>query len=228
MTEITDQYEDGHVEEEEEDEAAAVVAQEDPETVELKSRIVKLESDLKKKRGELNDVERAADRYTEGGYVRKVAEIDQIRKLRGLAFKSNEYTARSNILTKFLPSIDTLSELDEQYSQDEFASAYSALGNTVRAGFTSLGAIKFEPIVGEKIDVNRLNAVTSVYSEDVERGSVVAAVVSEGGGIVSGWELEGNVMRRAECVESLGSEREEIEAEATPEEAVEGGDDVAV
>ena len=76
--------------------------------------------------------------------------------------------------------------------------------------------------------MNRLNAVTGVYSEDVERGSVVAAVVSEGGGIVSGWELEGNVMRRAECVESLGSEREEIEAEATPEEAVDGGDDIAV
>eukprot|EP00567_Pseudictyota_dubia_P009459 CAMPEP_0197443612 /NCGR_PEP_ID=MMETSP1175-20131217/9313_1 /TAXON_ID=1003142 /ORGANISM="Triceratium dubium, Strain CCMP147" /LENGTH=134 /DNA_ID=CAMNT_0042974273 /DNA_START=1 /DNA_END=401 /DNA_ORIENTATION=- len=133
--------------------------------------------------------------------MRKVAEMDQIRKTRGEAFKSNKFTANANILQQFLPVLDELTNLDSRFEGNEAAKSYSALRGSFSSALTSLGAAEFTAEVGGVYDVRRHESVREEYSDDIAEGAVLEPVAM-------GMEIEGNVMRRAQVAVSLGSEAE--------------------
>mmetsp|Transcript_28277 Transcript_28277/g.37704 ORF Transcript_28277/g.37704 Transcript_28277/m.37704 type:complete len:109 (-) Transcript_28277:278-604(-) len=68
------------VSEEEEEEK-----KEDPEVTALKDEIASLEKKLSEKRLEKNTLDRLIDNYSEGGYARKVAEMENVRKMRSVS-----------------------------------------------------------------------------------------------------------------------------------------------
>ena len=97
---------------------------------------------------------------------------------------------------------DQLNELKEKYADDEFGAKYSGL--TMKPTFEKMGVEEYTVEVGAKVDDIRMKVVESEYSLEYAKDSVIRLVAM-------GMELEGNVMRPAECVASLGTE-EEIKA----------------
>jgi len=119
---------------------------------------------------------------------------------------SNKYAATAGVLTEFLPVLDRLQALREQYDNDEFGAKYSALAGGLRAAFTEMGVTEYTVNEGEPVDKSRVVVVDSEYSETVEKDTVLRPVAI-------GMELQGNVVRMAECVASLGSETSSAEEE---------------
>lgn len=69
---------------EEGDEQKEEEPKEDPEIVALKEEIAALESTLKTKRGTLSYTEDQIDQYSKAGYARKVAEMENMRRMRSV------------------------------------------------------------------------------------------------------------------------------------------------
>ena len=182
---------------------------EDPEVTAIKEEISALEAKIKSRRNDLASIIDSVETYSKAGYARKVAEMDQIRKMRGAASKSNESTAKATILQDFLPVLDELKALDEKYAGDDFAQSYKALRWDLNNAMTALGMSEYTAEVGATADPTRFVAVEEQYSDDYAKGTVISPVAV-------GLELQGNVMRMAECVVSLGSE---ADAKAAEEEA---------
>ena len=70
---------------EEESEEEEEQEPEDAELVALKEEIAQMEDTLKQRRRKLADTEDAADGYTKTGYARKVAEMENMRRARGVS-----------------------------------------------------------------------------------------------------------------------------------------------
>ena len=70
---------------EEEEEEPQEEPQEDPELVALKEEIASLESALKAKRTEVSKMQDLADDYSQAGYARKVAEMENMRRARSVS-----------------------------------------------------------------------------------------------------------------------------------------------
>jgi len=124
---------------------------------------------------------------------------------------SNKYAATAGILTEFLPVLDKLTNLRDQYNDDEFGQKYSALAGGMKAAFTEMGVTEFTVAPGDVVDTSRMVVVDSEYSETAEENTVLRPVAI-------GMELQGNVVRMAECVASLGTEArgEEDSEEESP------------
>lgn len=58
---------------------------EDPEMVALKEEIAALEGDLKAKQSTLSYAQDQVDEYSKGGYARKVAEMENMRRIRSVS-----------------------------------------------------------------------------------------------------------------------------------------------
>ena len=67
------------------DEEQPVEEEEDPELVALKAEIAKLETDLKEKRRQVEYTSDQADEYSQAGYARKVAEMENMRRARSVS-----------------------------------------------------------------------------------------------------------------------------------------------
>ena len=120
---------------------------------------------------------------------------------------SNKYAATAAVLTEFLPVLDQLTATREQYDNDEFGRKYTALAGGMRAAFTELGVTEYTVAPGEPIvDPSRVVVVESEYSETIGANSVLRPVTI-------GMELQGNVVRPAECVASLGAESVAVKEE---------------
>mmetsp|Transcript_17980 Transcript_17980/g.22008 ORF Transcript_17980/g.22008 Transcript_17980/m.22008 type:complete len:301 (-) Transcript_17980:260-1162(-) len=192
--------------EEEEDEEP----KEDPEITAIKSEIAKLESQLKQKNRELNDRERMADEYTKSGYARKVAELESFRRSRSIASNDNKMAARATILQEFLPILSKLQQINKEYEGDDFAKTYSALSWDFNNSLKDLGMTEYTVKEGDKVDIGRVTAVQEEYSDTIAKGCVIQPVEI-------GYELDGNVMKFASAVVSLGSEAELVSADAETE-----------
>lgn len=129
---------------------------------------------------------------------------------------SSREAAVASILTKFLPVLDDFIVLENKYARDDFGKSFNALGGAMRTALKELGVTEYEVQVGEKVDKQRVIVVQEEYSDEFEKDTVIRP-------IEVGLELQGNVMRQAECVASLGSETQEEAAES--EEEVEGDGD---
>lgn len=201
--EVTDDEPEEAVEEETEEEV-------DEELEAIKKEIAELENTLKNKNRELNSIEKMGEQYTKGGYARKVAEMEQFRKSRSAASADSKVTAKASVLQNFLPIVDELKTLTEKHEGDEFAKKYAALSWDFNNALKDMGVTEYSVAEGDTADSRRVNALEEEYSETLAKGCVIKA-------LDTGYEIDGNVMRMAEAVVSLGSEAEE--AEENPEEA---------
>lgn len=205
----SEETEEAEAEEEEEKEP-----EEDAELTALKSEIAQLESQLKQKNRDLNSLERMADEYTKAGYARKVAEMESFRRSKSAASTDNKIAARAAVLEDFLPVMEDLREVNAKYEDNEFAKSYSALCWDFNNALKDLGVAEFTVKEGDKADGVRVLATREEYSETVAKGMVIEP-------LEIGYELEGNLMRGACAVVSLGpesSEEEEISEEAAEED----------
>jgi molecular chaperone GrpE (heat shock protein) len=125
---------------------------------------------------------------------------------------SNKFSATANVLKEFLHISDRLVELREKYNDDEFGQQYAALPGAMGTAFTQLGVTDFGVPAGSPIDPDRMIVVESAHSADHPKDTVLEALC---GGI----ELNGNVIRMAEVIASLGP------PEALPASDSEPGDD---
>lgn len=184
---------------------------EDPEIVALKEEISELESTLKNRRNTLAYAQDQVDEYSKTGYARKVAEMENMRRARSSMNSSSRSSANAAVLADFLPVYDEMNQLKEKYADDAFGSKYGGL--SMEAALTKLGVKEYTAQVGETADGYRLAVVDSEYSDAHAKDAVIRP-------IAVGLELEGNVLRAAQCVASLGSEGE------AQEETEEGEDSV--
>jgi Molecular chaperone GrpE (heat shock protein) len=176
----------------------------DEEMEAIKKEIANLESQLKAKNRELDGIEKMAEQYTKGGYARKVAEMEQIKKTKTAASADNKVTARASVLKTFLPVVDELNMLSEKYKEDEFASKYSALAREFNGALMDLGVAEYAIAEGDLVNTSRATVVREEHSDSVAKGCVIEA-------LTSGYELGENVMRKAEVVASLGAEVQDAE-----------------
>ena len=171
----------------------------------LKREIAEMENTLKNKNRELDSIEKMGEQYTDGGYARKVAEMEEFRKSKSAASANTKMTVRASVLQKFLPILDELQTLVEKHEGDEFAKKYAALSWDFNNSLTGMGVTEYSVAEGDATDSRRVNSVEKEHSETVPKGCVIEA-------IDTGYEIDGNVMRMAAAVVSLGPE-----AEATDE-----------
>jgi molecular chaperone GrpE (heat shock protein) len=111
-----------------------------------------------------------------------------------------------------MPAYDKLNSLNEKYDGDEFGSQYRELN--LQSTFAKLGVTDYNVTPGEKVNNFRMKVLESEISKDFAKDTVIREVSS-------GLELDGNVIRAASCVASLGSGEEEAgdsKGEAAPEE----------
>ena len=76
----------------EEEEEQVEEPPEDPEVTALKEEIAQLEKTLKDKNRDLNSIESMVEKYSKEGYARKVAELDQLRKMRRVRYTTTTTT----------------------------------------------------------------------------------------------------------------------------------------
>lgn len=192
---------------------------EDPEVTELKATISTLESTLKSKRSELTSLRDMADKYSPSGYARQVALVENNKRMRGANMADSKSAARASVLQSFLPALEEMEAIGAKYDGIDFArTLQSGLTLEFENNLKELGVTEYGVESGEEMIMGRVVAVTEEYSEEVAKGSVITP-------LRGGLEIEGNVVRPAECVASLGSESaqaEEEEAEGVEESNEEG------
>jgi molecular chaperone GrpE (heat shock protein) len=123
---------------------------------------------------------------------------------------SSQASAIAGVLRDFLPAYDTLNDLKEKYANDEFGSKYSELH--LKQTFQDLGVTDYTVEAGDVVNNFRMKVLEKEVNKDFAKDTVIRQVSS-------GLELDGNVIRAASCVASLGSE-EDTDGEGT--ESAEG------
>eukprot|EP00550_Attheya_septentrionalis_P003740 CAMPEP_0198283152 /NCGR_PEP_ID=MMETSP1449-20131203/2824_1 /TAXON_ID=420275 /ORGANISM="Attheya septentrionalis, Strain CCMP2084" /LENGTH=293 /DNA_ID=CAMNT_0043979677 /DNA_START=100 /DNA_END=981 /DNA_ORIENTATION=+ len=207
-----------------EEEAEEEEPKEDVEIAALNEEIAKVETKIKTTRKDLNSAKNSVDEYSQAGYARKVAQMENMRKIRGATFTNNKFSAKANVVKSFLPVKEAVEAVATEYGEDEFGKKYNAIKGAFNSALKQLDVVEFEAEVGQPMDISRAVSVEEEYSDEFARGTVLRPVKM-------GLELQGNVMQMAEIVASLGSEadakaEEEAaaaaaaakEEEATPEE----------
>ena len=203
---------DTETSEEPTEEPATPPTEEDAEVTSLKSKIATLEADLKQKKTALASLQDAADRYTKSGYARQVALVENNKRMRGANMADNKFAARAGVIATFLPVLNDLESVGMKYEGDEFAKSLGALRAEFMNSMNELGVTEYTVNVGDVVDGSRVVATSEEYSEECATGTVVSSVKS-------GLEIQGNIVRPAECVASLGSEKNEEEASSEEGEA---------
>lgn len=118
----------------------------------------------------------------------------------------------AGVLATFLPILDTLGELQEKYGHDEFGKSYNALPSIMQQVYTDLGAVEYSIAAGDAVDPNRMNVVETVYSDEYPANTVIQP-------LTLGLDMQGNVIRAAQCVASLGPEKAMEEEQQPPVDA---------
>ena len=138
---------------------------------------------------------------------------------------SSRSAATANVLTQFLPVLDRLEELGAKYAMDDFGKQYNALPGAMRSAMVEMGVSVLQVQPGETIDPYRMEVTSSEHSETAPAQTVLSVESS-------GYELDGNVMRKPKVVASLGpelalaaSEEEESTEEAEEAAADESADE---
>ncbi len=209
-------------------EKTKVAKKEDKLAKELKESIASLESSLKAKKTQLTNLKDVADKYSSAGYARQVALVENNKRMRGANVADNTSFNRASVLQSFLPALDELGSLGQQYASNGFAKTLnSGLRSEVDKALNELGVTEYvaesgQAIIGSSNDVAvRVVAVEEEYSEDFAKGTVIRP-------LKSGLEIKGNLIRPAEVVGSLGQESSGTEEQSMTvekeSEDVDGGD----
>ena len=105
----------------------------------------------------------------------------------------------AGVLASFMPVLDSLTDLQEKYGDDEYGKGYNAMEGIMRQVYTDLGSNEYSIATGDAIDKSRMDVVDAFYSDEFPTNTVIQP-------LTMGWELQGNVIRSAQCVASLGPE----------------------
>jgi molecular chaperone GrpE (heat shock protein) len=198
---------------------------EDPAVTELKETISKLEATLKSKRSDLNNLKDMADKYSQSGYARQVAQVENNKRMRGANMADSKDAARATVLQSFLPVLDEMDAIAAKYEGNAFAGTLqSGLTSEFQNTLNEMGVAEYIVASGDDVVMGRVVAIEEEYSEEFGKGTVITP-------LKSGLEIQGNIVRPAECVASLGSEAaaaaEEEAAAAEADAAAEEGSDSA-
>jgi hypothetical protein len=119
----------------------------------------------------------------------------------------------ASVVQNFLPILEDLEQLQEQYGNDDFGKSYNALSGILRSGMKELGVEDFDIQAGSSPveHAGRVSVVAEEYSAEFPQGTVIRS-------ISTGMELQGNVIKMAECVVSLSKEEVEEEKDSNKEE----------
>lgn len=178
---------------------------EDKLVKELKESISSLESSLKAKKSQLSNLKDTADKYSSAGYARQVALVENNKRMRGANMADSTSASRASVLQSFLPVLDELETLRQQYESNGFAKTLnSGLRSELDKALKELGVTEYmvdsgQTIMGSNVAAGRVVAVEEEYSEEYGQGTVIRQ-------LKSGLEIKGNVIRPAEVVGSLGQE----------------------
>jgi molecular chaperone GrpE (heat shock protein) len=192
---------------------------EDPQVAALKAEIEGLERELKARKRELGSLKDSLDLYSRDGYARRVAEMENMRRARSSLNRNSKSSAAAAVVSEFVPALDRLAELRDRHSESDFANQYGALAGALRSAMAELGVRDYIVGAGDRVLADRAEVVDRVYSDEVAKGCVVEVVANQG------LELDGNVVRRAKVVASLGpraqeaAQAQEEEEERVPAEA---------
>jgi molecular chaperone GrpE (heat shock protein) len=173
------------------------------EMEEIKKEIAQLELTLKNKRRELVSIEGLSEQYSKAGYSRKVAEMDGFRKNRQAAQSDDKSALKASVLQDFLPVLERLNELNNEYSSNTFAMKnYSTLSASFASALKALGIVEFTPDVGSKVDSTRVRVVQEEVSDLYPESGHIISVMKKG------YEINGNIVQAAEVVASISQPTE--------------------
>ncbi|GMI23571.1 hypothetical protein TeGR_g2488 [Tetraparma gracilis] len=201
---------------------------EDPEVTSLKADISKLNADLAALQLQASSLRSQSQRYSKDGYVRLAAEVDNFKKAAAGRGREAEARESAGVVGKIMEVYEELDEVGVRYlggdpegSEARVARSYDALKANLMAKLRGLGLREFHAAVGEKRDAGRHDVIEGggggEFCTEVKEGCVKREVGE-------GWELGGEVVRRAKVVLSKGAEKvEEEEVEEEAEEQAEEG-----
>ncbi|KAI2504212.1 GrpE [Fragilaria crotonensis] len=184
-------------------------SEEDQLMTSLKEAIHNAESELKAKKATLSRIEEDVEKYTKVGYARRVAQMEDMRRIRLSMQSSNKDASKAAIIQNFLPVMDELRHIQDDIGDVEFGKKYSGLYGTMSSAFKEMGVEEYGVAVGEPVNPQKVATIEEEYSADIPKGRIIRPVSM-------GMELAGNVLRLAQAVVSLGPVVENETVEEAP------------
>ena len=131
-------------------------------------------------------------------YARLLADFDNFKKRTARDREDTYRYAEADILRDILPTVDTLAlALGNAKEKDsDFVKGVQLVYDTFLKALKDHGAEPFES-VGQVLDPEKMEAIATLPSEEVEEGKVSNEVKR-------GWTLKGKLLRAAQVVVSSG------------------------
>lgn len=132
-------------------------------------------------------------------YALTLADFDNYKKRAARDREETYRYAEADILKDVLPAVDNLQlALDsaKEKGDDPFVKGVQLVYETLLKSLKDHGAEPFDS-VGQKLDTEKMNAIATLPSAEVEEG--VVSIESK-----KGWMLKGKVLREAQVVVSSG------------------------
>lgn len=194
--------------------------EEDEEVKALKEEIASLEMTLHNKRVECSRLEDMVEDYSESGYFRKCADMENIRKRSVSSHQTSKYISRASVLQKhFVPILEEMSILQQKYANTPNGKSYDTLRSDMMLALQKkIDVSTYDSSVGKEVNKQREAIVGYEASDTIPKGMVLRSVKS-------GLEVHGNVICPAQCIVSQGPAVEEKPDETTTESKMDEGMD---
>jgi len=183
---------------------------EDEVVAKYRAAISSLEATLRSKNMKISDIKESASRYSKNGTLRLVAELADFKKSRARTKVSDEARGKARKIEPFLAVMDELAALEGTFSDDteKVAKQFGSLGRDLQTNLGKVGLKSFGAEIGsDRYIISRYTAISKEYSDTIPEGYITKV-------LVEGLEIEGNIVRDAEVVVSLGVKKEEADEKA--------------
>ena len=185
------------VEKEEEKKGEEVKAEEAKPAEESKAEEAKVE-ETPKEEPKATEPQKPAEPDWKDQYARLLADFDNFKKRTARDREDTYRYAEAEILRDMLPAVDNLALAlgNAKDKESDFVKGVQLVYDTFLKALKEHGAEPFDS-VGEALDPERMEAIATLPSEDVEDGKVSNEVKR-------GWMLKEKLLRAAQVVVSSG------------------------
>ena len=185
------------VEKEEEKKGEEVKAEEVKPAEESKAEEAKVE-ETPKEELKATEPQKHAEPDWKDQYARLLADFDNFKKRTARDREDTYRYAEAEILRDILPAVDNLALAlgNAKDKESDFVKGVQLVYDTFLKALKEHGAEPFDS-VGEALDPERMEAIATLPSEDVEEGKVSNEVKR-------GWMLKAKLLRAAQVVVSSG------------------------
>ena len=185
------------VEKEEEKKGEEVKAEEAKPAEESKAEEAKVE-ETPKEEPKATEPQKPAEPDWKDQYARLLADFDNFKKRTARDREDTYRYAEAEILRDILPAVDNLALAlgNAKDKESDFVKGVQLVYDTFLKALKEHGAEPFDS-VGEALDPERMEAIATLPSEDVEEGKVSNEVKR-------GWMLKAKLLRAAQVVVSSG------------------------